>query len=82
MLLDAVVLAYKDSLPTATLLVPVVFVVNALNPIATLLFPVVTASQASSPTDVFSKASPTSILPLLNVATPATPIVTPVPTVS
>ena len=66
--------------PTAVLLAPVVEAVNASLPIATLLPPVVYASPAPAPILVLFNESLTSILPVQNVATPATPIVTPVPT--
>ena len=45
-----------------------------------LLAPVVYASPAPWPILVLNKESPTSILPVLNVAIPAIPIVTPLPT--
>ena len=79
-LLWLVVTTCKAPCPTATFLVPVVSSVAAARPTATLLLPVVSASPAPSPILVLRRASPTSILPLLNVATPeVVEMVTPVP---
>ena len=71
---EPVVLDSKASLPSAVFELPVVWAVKAFLPTATLLEPVVIASPANSPILVFKRASPTSILPLLNVAIPAIPV--------
>ena len=74
--------AFNALLPIAVFLCAVVFALNARLPTAVLSEPVVIASNAPSPIPVFSNASPTSILPALNVAIPAIPIVTAVPTIT